>query len=241
MRRFFQIFMCWTFEVSILMAVSGFAVAAVLAYKNWSKLLWIPLVYFALMESLQVFNYLTLGSCSPSDQMLTFLSYLHIVFQPFFVNAVMLYFVPEDFRKKIAVWVFAFCFASSILMLIKLYPFDWAGTCSSGSMLCGPKLCSIPSTFHFGWQIPFNNIDLGWFDWSYVFAAFILPFLYGAWKSNLYNIFFGPFLAYLLTNNPNEFPAVWCLLSVGYVILALLPFIRKRLHVKKWYFWNYPK
>ncbi|MBW2996508.1 hypothetical protein KY332_04380 [Candidatus Woesearchaeota archaeon] len=236
--------MCWTLSISILMAVIGFAAAGYLFYKKESKLLWIPMAWFGLMETLQAFTYFTLGNCTPSNQVLTYLSYLHIAFQPFFINAIVLYFIPERTRKNIIGWVFTLAFVATIFMLVKLYPFAWAGQCAPGTVLCGENLCSVEGNFHLAWQIPFN--DFGgiisiFMLIAYPFVVFVLPFIYGSWKAASFNILAGPVLAYALTNNPNEWPAVWCLLSVAYVSIVLFPKLRNKLKVKKWYFWKYPK
>ena len=62
-------------------------------------------------------------------------SYLHIVFQPFFINALSLHFIPAPVARKIAPWSYAACLMSCIAMLTQLYPFSWAGQCSPGSSL----------------------------------------------------------------------------------------------------------
>ena len=46
----------------------------------------------------------------------------------------------------------------------------------------------------------------------------------------VYHILVGPFLAYLTTNNPNEWVAVWCLYSIGLLLLLLKTPIRDYLH-----------
>jgi hypothetical protein len=221
------------------MALVGFTVAGYLWYKKESKLLWIPIAYFAIMETLQAITYFTLNGCPPQNQILTFLSYLHIAFQPFFINAIMLYFIPKTVSRKIFIFVFALAFLSSTLMLTSLYPFEWAGTCSEGEVLCGENLCAVSGDIHLAWQIPFNDLP-GIVGWGYLFSVFILPFFYGAWKVSTYNILAGPALAQLITNNPNEWPTIWCLLSVAYIIIAIIPYFRNKLKVKKWYFWEYP-
>jgi len=40
-----------------------------------------------------------------------------------------------------------------------------------------------------------------------------------------------------LTESPNKRPAVWCLLSIGLMLLIIVPKIRKLLTVEKWVFW----
>ena len=46
----------------------------------------------------------------------------------------------------------------------------------------------------------------------------------------------GPFMARMLTNNLNEAPAVWCLLSIGFLLIVIDTPVRKYLYVR----WNLP-
>ncbi len=234
--------MCWSFTASGIFAVIGFAVAAYFAYKKESKLLWIPLAFFALMEALQAATYFYLGQCLASEnQMLTFLSYLHIAFQPIFINALVMYFIPLRVRKKLFWPVLAVAALFSVILIVKLYPFAWAGTCSIGTTLCGDNLCSFRGNWHLAWSIPFNNLGFTMMTYYYI-AVFLLPLIYGSWKTTLYSIVLGPLLAISLTNNhPNEWPAVWCLLSIAILLGVAVPFLRKTMRVEKWYFWNYPR
>lgn len=232
--------MCWSFTASAVFALIGFIFAGYLAYKKENKLLWMPLAYFALMEALQAASYLYIGECThPGNQLLTFLSYVHIIFQPIAINALMLYFIPARFRERIIGPVLGVAALITVLMLIKIYPFVWAGTCAPRSELCGQALCSYKGNWHLAWTIPFNDIGPNMMTYYYL-AVFILPLLYGSWRAVVYGVVVGPLIAMALTNNPNEWPAVWCLMSIGIILSITIPHIRKILHVKKWYFWEYP-
>jgi len=122
--------MCWSGEASAVLAVVGLGTTAYAAYKKEPAPLWIALGYFSLMELLQAFTYAVIDQCSlPSNQIATLLSYLHIAFQPFFINLLSMHFIPSSVRKKIQWPVYAVCFISTIVMLLQLYPFEWAGSC----------------------------------------------------------------------------------------------------------------
>ena len=231
--------MCWSGEASAVLATIGIASTVYVATKKEDKHLWVPLGYFSLMELIQAITYFYIDSCSlPINQVLTILGYLHIAFQPFFINMVSMHFIPERIRKKISWPVYAISFLGTILMLINLYPFEWAGPCITGTAMCAQNLCSVHGSWHIAWNIPINGMQL--YLWGYTLPAFILPILYGSWRMTLYHALVGPFLASLLTNNPNEWPAVWCLFSIGLLLIVIKTPIRKMLHVKKWFFWRYP-
>jgi hypothetical protein len=53
----------------------------------------------------------------------------------------------------------------------------------------------------------------------------------------LFHVLLGPGLAALTTDNNNEWPAVWCLLSIGLLATALKTPVRRFLHVRQWWLW----
>ena len=239
--------MCWSGEASAVLAAVGITTTIYAAYKKEPAPLWMALGYFSMMELLQAFTYLYIDDCaSPANQIATLLGYLHISFQPFFINALSMHFIPKETAKRIAPAVHAACFFSVIVMLIQLYPFEWAGTCNIGECtLCGPKLCSVSGNWHIAWEVPTNGLGNIFAHTpargfpTYPLVAFIVPLLYGAWRITAYHFLAGPFLASLLTDNLNEWPAVWCLLSIGILLLVVKTPLRQFMYAKKWYWWEY--
>lgn len=236
--------MCWSGEASAALATVGITTTVYVACKKETKALWVPLLYFSLMELLQAFTYTVIDACSsPANQIATLLGYLHIVFQPFFINALSLYFIPGEIARRIAPMVYALCFCSTIIMLIQVYPFEWAGPCDPGRTLCGSQLCSFSGEWHIAWQLPFNSIGNTFANTissglpTYLLTAFLVPFLYGSWRVTLYHLLIGPGLAYLLTDNIHEWPAIWCLLSIGILLLVIKTPLRKVMHVRSWWLW----
>lgn len=236
--------MCWSGEASAVLASVGIGSTLYAAYKKEPAALWMTLGYFSLMELLQAYTYSVIDKCAlPSNQVATLLGYLHIVFQPFFINAMAMHFIPQRITIKIAPWVYACCFLNAVFMLIQLYPFVWAGHCTSGHSLCAQQLCSVSGNWHIAWQVPTN--DLGeWFSTplfrsfpTFSFVAFIIPIIYGSWRFNLYHFLMGPVLTILLTDNMNERPAVWCLLSIAFLLIVIKTRIRQILYVKSWPLW----
>lgn len=234
--------MCWSEAASTGLAAAGFVAAGALALKKDAEApaLWLCLLYFALMETLQALSYPVVNQCElPSNQMLTLLGYLHIAFQPFFINAVALHFLPREAAQRAAPWVYGACFVATLSMLIQLYPLDWAGHCAPGRPLCGELLCTVSGEWHIAWLIPVNGLGNGLVGLplmghgypGYALAAFVVPALAGSWRFILYTYVAGPLLASLSTDNPNEWPAIWCLFSIGFLLLMLLTPLRRHLHV----------
>lgn len=199
------------------------------------------------MEALQAYTYSVINQCAlPSNQVATLLGYLHIAFQPFFANMVGMYFIPAKVKEKISIFVFTACACAALIFLIQIYPFEWAGLCEVGHMLCGKKLCSVSGNWHIAWDVPTNNLSWNIFgltsEWRYSSIAygttvFLMPILYGSWRMTLYHIMLGPVLAVLSTGNVNEQAAVWCLLSIGLLLIVVKTRIRTFLYVKSWFLW----
>lgn len=230
--------MCWSMGVSAAMVALGGAATVASARRRDPLAIPVTLAYFTLMEGLQVAGYAVIDECtSPVNQSVTLLSVLHIVFQPIFINAFAMALVARPVSAAMKVLVFSLCAASSVLMLLQLYPFEWAGDCAPGSNLCAQQLCTVSGDWHQAWDVPFNGLmvplesalGLSWGFPSYMVVAFVLPLLYGAWRLALFHLLAGPVAAGLLTSNPNEVPAIWCLFSIAIVLIALSPWIRQKM------------
>ena len=241
--------MCWSGQASAVVAAIGVTATAFAAYKKQPPALWITLGYFTLMEVLQAFTYIYIDQCGqPSNQVATLLGYLHITFQPFFISMLTMHFIPAQVREKIQYWVYAACFISSVTMLIQLYPFDWAGHCDIRRPLCGAHLCSIHGNWHIAWEVPTNGIgnffveSLGGFFRqgfiTYNIVAFVLPLFYGSWRLTIYHYIMGPFLSQRLTDNHNEWPAIWCLLSIGFLLIVVKGPLQRWMYVENYWTWR---
>jgi len=221
------------------MVGAGSVAAAVTVRRGRPAAIPVTIAYFTLMEALQAAGYLVVDQCANAvNQTIAILSVIHIIFQPFFINAFAMELVPDAVRTRARVAVFAVCGASAAVMLLQLYPFDWAGACRPrpGSTLCDPMLCTVSGNWHIGWEVPFNGLMVpteqilgieAAFP-TYAIAAFLVPLCYGAWRFAVFHALLGPVLAELLTNDPREMPAIWCLFSVGIVVLSLSPWLWRR-------------
>ena len=193
------------------------------------------------MEALQVAGYAVVDQCAaPANQAITILSLLHIIFQPFFINAFAMELCRTPIRPSLKILAYGACGLSACLMLLQLYPFEWAGACQPGSSLCGAPLCTTSGEWHIAWQAPFNGF-MDFSGWSvglpmafpsYLVAAFFVPILYGAWRFVVFHAAIGPVLASVLTDNPNEMPAIWCFFSIGIVVLSLSPWLWRTLSAR---------
>lgn len=237
--------MCWSGEASAVLATAGIGATGWLAKKKEARELWMPLGFFSLMELLQAVTYARIGQCELfSNKALTLAGYLHVMFQPFFVNMIAMHFIPEPVRGKIAAWVYGLCGAGVALFALKLLDLPGTGLCQVGAEpFCGKVACSMLGNWHIAWQLPLNDLlsralagdwIRGLHAYTYLALAFVLPAAYGSWRFTLTTFLLGPFLASLSTDNINEFPAVWCLYSIALCLTVIKSPLRRHLYVRSW-------
>ena len=225
--------MCWTAAASVAMVAAGGATTAVTLLRGDPRGVWVALGYFTLMEALQATGYAVIDECgTPANRTITVLSYLHIALQPIFINAFAMAIAPSELTTRMRAWVWVAAGLASGLLLLRLAPLDSLGRCLPGDVLCGVDWCLRSGNWHIAWEVPLNGglaaLGIpGQFP-AYILAVFALPLLYGAWRFVLFHLAVGPILATLLTDDPNEMPAVWCLFSIGIIVISLSPFVRHR-------------
>ncbi len=224
--------MCWSGEASFTLAACGFTGAAIAVYRKEPVYRWLPLVYFSGMETLQGFTYSWIGMCGNNyNYWLTVLSYLHICFQPFFANMFNLSFLSTDQRKK-AWWIWIVNSVASLIMLMMFLNPSFPEYCTSANQsLCGPITCSYHGNWHIAWMLELSNLDPHFI--SYWIAVFIFPLFFGGKKFVVYHLLLGPVLSALLTNDKNEQPAIWCLLSIGFLMATHIKPIKMMMLSKK--------
>ncbi|MBW4706305.1 hypothetical protein KX928_00735 [Roseobacter sp. YSTF-M11] len=236
--------MCWSIEASAAMVIVGAVATGVTLHHKQPAAIWATLGYFTAMEALQVAGYIVVDKCgTPANQTITLLSYLHIVFQPIFINLFAMELVPGAVRRRVRVWILSLCAGSSAVMLAQIIPWETFGTCQPGTALCGQAYCTVSGEWHIAWDVPYNGLlrpleaALGThFGFpTYMAAAFALPLLYGAWRFVLLHLVTGPVLAWYLTDDPNEMPAIWCLFSIAILCISLSPPVRRSVTSRSWW------
>ena len=209
--------MCWSASASLAFGTAGVAVAAYTHKKGESKYFTIPLLYFSSMEFLQFFGYLYLDQCGfEGNSIVTYLSYIHIAFQPIFVNMFLFYNLEKIPRLAVRRAVYGVSLFFTALILLKLVPFEPSSLCTAGMSLCGPQLCTQSGNWHLAWSVPtYTDPIPGDPMIYYSAAAFLVPLTYGAWAGVLQTILIGPTLALILSSgNPLEWESIWCFYSV---------------------------
>jgi len=228
--------MCWSEGASLAMVGVG-AVATVVTWKRGDPpAIPITLAFFASMEALQFWGYQSIDQCElPSNQASALLSYVHIALQPLFINAFGMALVG-GVSARMWRWIMGLTALVSLSLLMRMVPMAFVGECVPGTTLCGPQWCTISGTWHLAWDMPLSDYA-GRFGGDffrhympfpdYLLAAFVFPVIYGAWRYALIHALLGPILATTLASSPNEMPAIWCLFSVGLVLISMSPLVRR--------------
>ena len=230
--------MCWSESASIAMVGLGTAATVVTVKRGEPAAIPVTLGFFTVMEALQVGGYWVLDDCGlAANRNITLLAYLHIALQPLVINAFAMATAPSEVSRSTKRMVYALAAFATAMLLLRLVPFGWAGPCPAGDHLCGPGFCTVSGNWHIAWEMPLNDmwralgvpfVDVVPFPF-YMLSVFALPLVYGAWRFAVFNALAGPILGSVLTDNPNEMPAVWCLFSIGIALVSLSPAIRGKL------------
>jgi len=209
--------MCWSGQASLAVATLGVSGAFWARARGSPTGRWGTVLYFTAMELLQAATYVVIDECGlPSNQWLTRLSYAHIAFQPFFINMLAMSFIRPERARRLYPWVFLVCAIGAGAMLSKLYVPSAAWACDPAIPLCGTNTCSFHGDWHIAWRLYLNAVDSSFL--CYFIPAFFLPLFYGSWRWTLYHLIVGPVMAFFLTSNKDEMPAIWCLTSIGFLL-----------------------
>jgi len=182
--------------------------------------------YFAFMESLQAFQYAVIDQCdNPFNQVFTLLGFLHLAFQPFFVNLYLGAFMTK-MQKRYVPLILSLSFFGGIMMANRLWMSEGDHMCAIGiQSMCGQKLCTFRGNVHLAWQMPMQHADQDYFTpgWTLHFFVFYLPtYALGMYGHTIFLLLSGPFLGRALTSHQDEIPAIWCFFSIIQVFFPLI-------------------
>lgn len=229
--------MCWSETASVAMVGLGAAATVVTLRRGEAPAIPATLAFFTLMEGLQAVGYTVIDQCgTPANAAITWASYLHIALQPLFINAFAMAIAPAPVSTARKGQVYALAALCSAIILLQALPLPALGHCLPGGVLCGAEVCTRSGDWHLAWDLPLNGLFVPLRETlgiplefpSYMFAAFVLPLVYGAWRFVIFTFVAGPLAAMALTSDPNEMPAVWCLFSIGLLAISLSPLVRQR-------------
>lgn len=176
-------------------------------------------LFLAIKELIQL-GLLFENSCTIVNKYLTQLSWIHISFQPFFVNLLIQTFSTKDYNVPLALsLIFAI---ANILKLKDIYSYS-EDKCNNGIM-CKEKTCSYDGKYHVAYGFNLNTSDYytvvpSWF--SYFLLMFAPALILGDYLIISIHMLI-LLISNLISNDPGEVAAMWCLNSFW---IALFPFL----------------
>jgi hypothetical protein len=211
--------MCFSENMSLAIGTTGL-LASLYFYKKKHIYASIGIGYFALMEILQFFQYKVIDQCNNQyNKFLTIIGYLHICFQPLFIN----------------IWLFAFtanpnfiflymAFFAGLLLASRIFFVKDNELCDGkNEPLCGKNTCTFSGERHLAWNLRLRAPGTGWVTPSIGlhFFMWVTPVLVMFQiKPLLAMLLTGPYLGLLLTNNIHEQPAIWCYTGIAQMIIT---------------------
>ncbi len=216
--------MCYSPTTSACLA----AVSAVLAVRLYQQrdqtcFLWALFAFYAGMELLQTFQHRTVNQCdSKENQVLAFIAFLYVLVQPFFWN----YYAwkcksSTPFQRGVFVSAMALNFVMIISFLLRLGTAPAGESTPLNDMLSGPLCTKQDDNQHLRWSWPIGPSVSGSATWFMYFALWFVPLLFADDGLALSGgIAAGAVITYLVVRNKQEFPAVWCIFSIPFLILG---------------------
>lgn len=210
--------MCFSETISLVIGITGILASIYFYHKNIYASIGIG--YFALMEILQFFQYRVINQCnSDYNKFLTNLGYIHICFQPLFVNVWLFAFT----EKPQFVFLYMAFFAGLLLASRLFFVRDNELCDNKNEPLCGKVTCAMSGKRHIAWNLRLRAPGKNWYTPSIGlhFFMWVVPALtIFQLKPMLAILLTGPYLGFLLTNNIHEQPAIWCYTAIGQMILT---------------------
>ena len=176
----------------------------------------IPLFFLALKDLIQTLQYHYLNKKDIEKKIAVF-SWIHICFQPLFVNIFMSYFSKDDYNY----WknIFVICFLYGLYTLTTLYEFDIQNEpdCKTKNIkndFCAKHTTSYMGEYHIAYKFRRDN-DILFFPILY-FVLMFLPSLLSNSRSLsiIWGIFIITIYTYFNKIGEGEKAAIWCFLSI---------------------------
>jgi len=200
--------MCFSQPMSLAIGLGGLLLGAY--YYTINKYAGIGIMYFALMEIIQFFQYSVIDKCDdPWNKFLTHIGYLHICFQPVFWNIWLFAFVQKP------MWIFIYMSViAGLLLWSRIFFVKDNELCDiRNEPLCGKNTCSFTGERHVAWNVRLRAPGSYYFTPSialHFFMLFIPTLVTFQAKPIIAMILAGPWFGVLLTGNIHEAPAIWC-------------------------------
>lgn len=240
--------MCFSQSMSYSFGLIGM-ISSYILYINKYYYATVGVFYFSLMEILQGLQYSVIDECDNEiNILLTYIAYLHISFQPVIVS-IWLYEFIDDKKKNLNFLklIIGICFIGGILLASRVFIFEKDTLCNPKiEPTCGERTCSLSGKYHIVWDFAMRAPGTYYFTPSVAlhFFLYCVPFLvlgimlrnYKVIAMSLLTVIL-PFMIYIYINlylylidkdkyvyynDKNELGALWCFISIPYILLTFI-------------------
>jgi len=215
------------------------AASAICIQSNAPAAITLPVAFLASKELLQWALYSSISNCNETNKFLTSLSWVHISFQPFFVNLFISAFSqsPELYTLPLIL-----CLVFAIANVFRLK--EMRGTIEykcqnniTGNM-CRPKTCSIQGKHHvaYGFELASSDVNAAYTPslFSYGLLTFVPAYIIGDWQLATINLVVCAGTMSMI-QDAGEAGAIWCVNSFWIGLFALYyVFKGNPFRTKKW-------
>lgn len=211
--------MCFTKEQSFVNTFLLWAVAFYI-YPRWE--LSLGLIFLSFKDLIQGLSYYSIEKKNDKmNKILTSLSWIHICFQPLFVNLILSYF--DKSKKTFWYFIFILCIIFGLYKITILNEFDIQDDpdcdyklTSSKNDFCSKNTYSYIGKYHIGYRFRTDN-KVKITSWIYILLMFV-PVIFTKAKllGLIWSIFVSIifFIGYLKNIGSGERAAIWCFLSI---------------------------
>lgn len=223
--------MCFSKTQSYVMFFSCILTAFINIYYKASWKIYIPIFFLSIKELIQAESYKVVDKCdSKYNKFLTTLSWIHICFQPVFVN---IFF--SGFHKNPEVYDFTIklCFIASIFLLSKLYVnnnnvyFRACPYTNNSVNMCRKNHCTVSGEKHIAYGFYLREPNAFTPNiFIHMFLIFVPSLLLNNKILSLFFLVSGPLLSSFILKKKNknlgEVAAIWCNTSITMFLFSLI-------------------
>lgn len=217
--------MCFSKNMSGLFAIFGAGVSGILYNqgKIWS--LYAPILYFTCMEILQYFSYLSLEKNDKQMlKILTILTFIHIAFQPLFVNLWYSNYIPKNKQSECRI-ILQLCIVAGLLYLPRIdsiSTFNNKISCNPlAEEMCGASTLIQKGKTHMKYLFKMKAPSyLTPSSFIHFFLMFIPALFLNVEIIPYASTFIGWILSWVLSSS-KEMAAVWCTFSIPSMLISL--------------------
>ena len=227
--------MCFSQRASGAFALLGWGSSYYFYRINEPPIYYMYLVFYSGMEFLQFLQYFFIDDCDNfMNKFLTYMAYIYIWIQPYFINRVFLASSKKHrdvFIYNIWLSVLIFLLALDRIVLNFLHPYP----IRMDEIMCGQQICTINGPKHLIWH--FKMMTNGGLEVNSLFYVLLIGFPlfwldhYSQMIYFITTFFSGLFASYWYTGTLTESVPFWCFLSIPFLISSHTMSFLKRFHL----------